>query len=108
MGVEIALLADTAVALEELPPRAPLRRVREEALHYMMYRVAYHTVQSAYGIVPVTRRTKRQRRTPRCRTASQAAARAAPRSRRSAAARRRVRSAASTRAAPRLVCITPT
>ena len=44
MGVEIALLADTAVALEELPPRAPLRRVREEALHYMMYHVAYHTV----------------------------------------------------------------
>ena len=44
MGVKIALLADTAVALEELPPRASLRRVRKEALHYMMYHVAYHTV----------------------------------------------------------------
>lgn len=49
MSVKIALLADTAVALEELPPRASLRRVRKEALHYMMYmmyHVAYHTVQS--------------------------------------------------------------
>ena len=49
VGVEIALLADTAVALEELPPRASLRRVRKEALHYMMYmmyHVANHTVQS--------------------------------------------------------------
>ena len=26
VGVELALLADAAVALEELPPRAPLRR----------------------------------------------------------------------------------
>jgi len=46
VSVKIALLADTAVALEELPPRASLRRVRKEALHYMMYHVAYHTVQS--------------------------------------------------------------
>ena len=44
MGVKITLLADTAVALEELPTRASLRRVRKEALHYMMYHVAYHTV----------------------------------------------------------------
>ena len=48
VGVEMALLADTAVALKELSPRAPLRRMHEEALRFMVYHVAYHTVQSVW------------------------------------------------------------
>ena len=48
VGVEMALLADTAVALKELSPRAPLRRMHEEALQFMVYHDAYHTVQSVW------------------------------------------------------------
>ena len=45
VGVEMALLADTAVALKELSPRAPLRRMHEEALRFMVYHRVSHSAK---------------------------------------------------------------